>query len=490
MDNYLTTLDKRNRLFVKILWTMLAMGIVVDVAAGLPMEMIITLIISGGIMCGLTTFLTYKRILVSYVMYLVACIFAMITVLLIISDPEPLISTYFLVYVNIALMTLYSNYKPIVFAGVLGLGISTYLFLDPAYQQRLFPNESLAYLYLYLIMLTIALAFSARFSERLQRAADTERHKAIEAKELGEQLLAKLASSIATLDDFSSQQKAGVQFTGKISGEVTKMFTEMSSAVENQTTNLLSITESVSEVESIVSELANQASELQRYVAESESITRENRDRIKLLTSETERVRSIISQTFQEMNQLNERNERVGSIVDTISEIAGQTNLLALNAAIEAARAGEQGKGFAVVADQIRKLADHARQATTEIAAILNDIRSHIQSVHTQVALGDQAASASNEASNDVRHNIEQIADILDKVKASTDIVTNSSDRVKQEYAKISTDFSHISAITEENMAAIEESGCEHGQSGTQDPRDGRSLCSSGYAHLGAESVG
>lgn len=57
-------------------------------------------------------------------------------------------------------------------------------------------------------------------------------------KELSDELLAKLQSSITIMDEFSSQQKSDVQITGMISGEVTKMFSEMSSAVENQSTSL------------------------------------------------------------------------------------------------------------------------------------------------------------------------------------------------------------------------------------------------------------
>ena len=56
--------------------------------------------------------------------------------------------------------------------------------------------------------------------------------------------------------------------------------------------------------------------------------------------------------------------------ISIIEEIAYQTNLLALNATIEAARAGEQGKGFAVVAAEVRKLAEHSKQAAKEIGVL------------------------------------------------------------------------------------------------------------------------
>ncbi len=88
----------------------------------------------------------------------------------------------------------------------------------------------------------------------------------------------------------------------------------------------------------------------------------------------TEQVFATTSEKIIAGNQAFEKTiESLINIVNRtkiINEIARKTDLLAVNASIEAARAAEHGKGFAVVASEIRKLAEQAQKAATEISEL------------------------------------------------------------------------------------------------------------------------
>jgi methyl-accepting chemotaxis protein len=453
----MAVLDRRNRLFVKILWGMLALGVVVDIAIALPFRMILTLALTGFVMCGIVTILTYRRWLSEYIMYVVPLVFMVITYLLIVMDPAPVVSTYFLVYLGIGAMSLYANYKVIIVSGVLGLLLTAVIYLDESLGSRLFPGDSLAYLFLYLIFFTTAVAVAARFSETLQNQVMRERQEALQAKERNDQLIAQLQTSIATLNAFSRDQKGEMRQVGQISQEVTQTFLAMSRAVESQTSSVMNISDAVKQVERLVDALAKNAEDLQARSRETSEWTIRGELKIAELAAGVERVRAMMAVTVEEMKALGQSNEEVKSIVSAIREISDQTNLLALNAAIEAARAGEQGAGFAVVAGEIRKLADRASRSTEEIEGILNHVHAQIGNLHDRVITGERMVADSYEGSQEVKQIFGSISANMQTVKEHADIVNRSVKGMHDEYARMATDMNSVAAISRQNMASIQE---------------------------------
>ena len=61
--------------------------------------------------------------------------------------------------------------------------------------------------------------------------------------------------------------------------------------------------------------------------------------------------------------------------MNLINTIAERTHVLALNASMQAAAAGDAGRGFAVVAEEVQRLAESSRQATQQIAQLVNNIQ-------------------------------------------------------------------------------------------------------------------
>ncbi len=110
-------------------------------------------------------------------------------------------------------------------------------------------------------------------------------------------------------------------------------------------------------------------------------------------------TRDTIRETEKRIKRLGERSQEISGVVGLINSIAERTHILALNASMHAASAGEAGRGFAVVADEVQRLAENAREATTQISTLVSSIQAETQdtvsamnSAITQVVEGSKLA--------------------------------------------------------------------------------------------------
>ncbi|WP_176556234.1 globin-coupled sensor protein [Rubellimicrobium rubrum] len=165
----------------------------------------------------------------------------------------------------------------------------------------------------------------------------------------------------------------------------------LSSAMEEMTSNTAQTAESAARTEALASEVARGADESGRAV----------------------------QQTVSSMRLMAER-------IQILKEIARQTDLLALNAAIEAARAGSGGAGFAVVANEVRKLAERATVAATDMQTLASEAVSVAEEGGSQMAA--------------LVPNVRQISDLVTTISAACreqSVGTTQINNVIQDLARI-----------------------------------------------------
>lgn len=155
--------------------------------------------------------------------------------------------------------------------------------------------------------------------------------------------------------------------------------------------------------------------------------------------------------------ELGKISEDIGEITETIMAVSEQTNLLALNAAIESARAGEHGRGFAVVAEEIRKLAEETAGYTKQISALIDGVKSNINSFVAEIESMGTAIEEGNQSTEKIMTSIDEI---LEQIVGVQDAVADIAAAMEEQSAssqEITAVVNMVSGTTVSLIEALEE---------------------------------
>jgi methyl-accepting chemotaxis protein len=153
---------------------------------------------------------------------------------------------------------------------------------------------------------------------------------------------------------------------------------------------------------------------------------------------------AAMHQVVDTMGHINQSSARISDIIGVIDGIAFQTNILALNAAVEAARAGEQGRGFAVVASEVRNLAGRSATAAREIKLLIG-------ASMESVGVGARQVHEAGRTMDDIVASVQRVCTMVTEI-------TSAADGQSGDLGEVGDSVEALDRMTRQNAALVQES--------------------------------
>jgi methyl-accepting chemotaxis protein len=232
-----------------------------------------------------------------------------------------------------------------------------------------------------------------------------------------------LSSLVAQVRDRSASVSSAVS-------EVTQGSTDLSDRTERQAATLQQTAVAVNALNGALQTITGQVHGAERVAVEARTMA-------------TDGGRAV-QRVVERMNDILVSSHKIADINGVINAIAFQTNILALNAAVEAAGAGEQGRGFAVVASEVGSLAKRSAAAAKEIAALIDDTVTKVESGAKEV--------------NAAGTGITRTVTTVEQVSTLTTEIARALSAQQQSIVRIDAAMRELEGTTQQNAALAEQS--------------------------------
>ena len=278
-------------------------------------------------------------------------------------------------------------------------------------------------------------------------ANDKMEEEATRRREQDARRAAAVERSIAA---FESTAESVMLTISSAATELSAAANDLSNSAQESTMEAASVAAASHQASANVNGVAAAGEELNATAGE---IARQSDAATQSIRAAVERMRA----TDTDIQALAIAADKIGSVVELINNLAAQTNLLALNATIEAARAGEAGRGFAVVASEVKSLAGQTAKATTDIAAIVTEIRAVTDSTIDAIQAIDDSLRRIDRVSTEISGTVAQQQSATLEIAANVREAAKGTEDVSRSIAHVSNAAGSTATASSQVLSAATE---------------------------------
>ena len=248
--------------------------------------------------------------------------------------------------------------------------------------------------------------------------------------------------------------KADTNAVGEKLTDIVGQLRQTSGAVKTATGEILSgandLAERTTKQAAAIEETSAAMEQLAQTVADNARRADSARGKARDVSTTAEETGEVMRTANAAMERISVSSGKISNIIGLIDDIAFQTNLLALNASVEAARAGDAGKGFAVVAVEVRRLAQSAASASSEVKVL-------IEQSAVEVTGGTRLVNDASERLARMLAGVRDNATLIDEIAKSGREQASAIAEVTTAVRQMDEMTQHNAALVEETNAAIEQ---------------------------------